>query len=237
MIDIVIPIYNLRLRGYERLKWLLYSLSIQETKSLNSIYIVIGSNQDEFVRIKSIVSALPYKGVFIIHNPLREYCKPKLLNRGITASCLHSRADRIACVDVDNIFSPDFFSYASGRENCLLLHKIQAMPKNAPISEEIIREWQFPDYPDFPHGEFSCGAIQMAPKEWWQKVGGYDERLKGMGCEDVDIVLRAKRDELPVIWQFEGIILHQYHPPLPMRNFANNRDIVDNDPTIIRNQK
>lgn len=237
MIDVVIPIYNLRLRGYERLKWLLYSLSIQEPGVINRMTVVIGSNQDEYVRIKSILSASEIPGLCIIHNPLREYCKPKLLNRGITDSCLHTRSKFVACVDVDNIFSPDFFHYASRKQDCLLLHKIQSMPKGAPISEEMIREWSFPDYPDFPHGEFSCGAIQMAPKTWWQRVGGYDERLKGMGCEDVDIVLRAKRDDLPVVWQFEGTILHQYHPPLPMRNFANNRHIVDNDPTIIRNQK
>ena len=109
---------------------------------------------------------------------------------------------------------------------------------------------------DYPRLRQTCkcvrpgvGAYMSAPREWWFKVRGFDERMKRWGAEDDDIKKRARRDgrRVHVLSRKKdreiGMkIYHQWHPKSKARLNSRtqqriNLRIFKKDNTIIRNNK
>ena len=55
------------------------------------------------------------------------------------------------------------------------------------------------------------GAAQCTTREWFFKVGGYDERMELYGAMDNDMTVRAEKDGLNIVWVEEGEMLHMHH--------------------------
>jgi len=97
----------------------------------------------------------------------------------------------------------------------------------------------------------SIGGFMSAPRSWWLKVRGFDERMKLYGCEDGDLCKRAEMDpeiESHVIeenYSPKVRFYHQWHPPMRLhqaigveivdRQYEINRLIKKNEYSIRRN--
>lgn len=56
---------------------------------------------------------------------------------------------------------------------------------------------------------FSCNMV--VPREWLEKVDGFDESFKGWGKEDVDLGYRLYKAGIKIIVNNRLEVLHQYH--------------------------
>ena len=96
-------------------------------------------------------------------------------------------------------------------------YKLQQMNPNIDIKNLNIT-----DYYSIKH---LCGGINIVPRDCFEKVGGFDERFKGWGCEDDAFTLR-----LNALCGHPGRIntslLHMYHPDAPRNNFKRNQHLL-----------
>lgn len=105
----------------------------------------------------------------------------------------------------------------------------------------------------------SVGSFFCAPRDWWFKVRGYDERFQMYGIEDWEIWKRSGRDKLRKVFIGKKCKLpiqpprggcklyHQFHLPFQKRAGISikeynlyrerNRLIYDGDTSIIRNDE
>jgi len=86
------------------------------------------------------------------------------------------------------------------------------------------------------------GSCMGAPKDWWLKVGGYDERYSVWGYVDIDVAFRAKTDGRR--WHDisgDAKIRHQYHKHIRFDRdgvqaaIKHNRDIFYGTRGVVRN--
>lgn len=205
MIDIIIPVWNLKERGIDRVWNSVYSLSFQ-AEYINKIIIVDGSTPENFDFLAKRLA--PLQGL-VIHQyyPLKEYNQPKLFNRGIAMS----KAEYIMTTGADFLFSRDFLGWCMHyRDPDKLLHKEVKMLPKIHISKYRIEKWEFPDAPYNQYGKRANGGCQYATSEFFKKVG-YDERLSGFGCMDNMLAYQAIINDMHIHWIAEGEILHQWH--------------------------
>lgn len=233
MIDVIIPVHNIAKRGLARVYNSVYSLLKQD---VNQIFIINSSTDNEFNILNSL---LKFKKVVHVHIPSEEFNKPKLLNYGLKLSS----TDYIFMTDADYVFKSDLLKVCKKHRspNRILLKEVK-MLKNMNITKQVIDRWLFPlriPFNDF--GKIADGAMQYAKREWFLKVGGYDERMSGLCGMDNDMHARAVRDGLEDYWVTESEILHQYHKvekELKQANSAKrNWRLIDSDKTIKRNEK
>lgn len=93
-------------------------------------------------------------------------------------------------------------------------------------------------------GNLGIGAVMSAPRAWWHRVRGFDERMRGWGGPDSDLWKRAELDGMKRVIA-EAKIYHQQHPPTKykLRRGVNyllyrwNRLIWQLDKSIIRNNE
>jgi len=93
-------------------------------------------------------------------------------------------------------------------------------------------------------GNLRIGAVMSAPREWWHKVRGFDERMRGWGGPDTDLWKRAGLDGIKRIVS-TAKIQHQHHPPTKYKQrrgvyyllYRFNRFIWRFDQSIIRNNE
>ncbi|GAG98896.1 unnamed protein product, partial [marine sediment metagenome] len=149
--------------------------------------------------------------------------------------------------DVDCILEPRVV------EEIIKKHKEKPMiiaigPSNLPKSININKLVLPRDYAELSkvkkkYGFPSVGAFVSAPRTWWWKVRGFDERMSGWGPIDRDLWTRAQRDieikcqrarhlNLP-----ETRIYHQYHEVRTRANLGFNRLIWTRDKTIVKNRE
>ena len=63
----------------------------------------------------------------------------------------------------------------------------------------------------------TCGGLQCAHIDLWNKIRGYDERYVGWGSEDMDLMSRMKMAGAKIVWMGEGgiggniMVFHQPH--------------------------
>jgi len=98
------------------------------------------------------------------------------------------------------------------------------------------------------------GGVMSAPRNWWHKVRGFDERMRGWGAEDDDMWARAERDERD-LFNIQSLklphikVYHQWHSiPFLIRTkqmskekykelWRINKSIWKDNKTIIRNDE
>lgn len=72
----------------------------------------------------------------------------------------------------------------------------------------------------------SMGGINILPRKYFYKVGGFDERFKGWGCED-DAFSLAMYYLCGPYTRLEGNTMwHLYHPRASLINYHNNREVL-----------
>lgn len=65
------------------------------------------------------------------------------------------------------------------------------------------------------------GAINIVPRKYFEKVGGFDERFKGWGCED-DAFQMSLNSLYGPCGKINNTLWHMYHPPANRDNYTNN---------------
>lgn len=236
-IEVIIPIHNLRKRGFERIRNSIYSLNIQKINV--NINLCDSSNLDEHNQLIEELKGLKYTMHRI--KGLKEFNKPILLNEGVK----RTTGNFILCTDADYIFRDDFSECLLNniQPNRMIIKKVKMLPKNLMTNESRIENWFFPDLPLNPFGEWADGGCQFAHRSWFEHCGGYDERMNGWCGMDNDMTQRFKRNGGDLFWMNESEFLHQWHPIMKGKNkneiakTKSNWYIRDNDKTIIRNIK
>lgn len=229
---------NLLDRGTCRVRNFLYSISHQDgIQAPPQVIIVDVSNDGSFKSIRKF--AKEYKAM-CIHAPLPAdgpWNKCVALNAGLNE--VNTRYTMFT--DIDYIFAPNFFSIANKRMSSkrFLLCRTHDSGKHQ-------------DFTDYDHSKFDdiiarckahkrcgMGACQLALTRWFRRHGGYDERMQMWGVMDNDIVLRAKRSKLDVVWiDKKTSIIHQWHvsnKKSAKKHKEKNVKIYRNDNTIKRN--
>jgi len=219
MIDVVIPIYNIKKRGFDRLDYMLYSLHKQDVRKA---IIVDSSNDGGEHEIKHITKN--YNFGQYLHLRSQEFNKPKLLNYGIG----QATTDYIMCTDVDYIFSSDYIRVCKVHrsETKMLYKEVQMLPKMI-IRKKNIDIWQFPKTTDNPHNKLANGACQYTTRKWFIE-NPYDERMSGWGVMDNMNCYMAKKSGLEIEWLDQGKILHQWHQVYKLRTSQSHKDFNRN---------
>jgi cellulose synthase/poly-beta-1,6-N-acetylglucosamine synthase-like glycosyltransferase len=146
------------------------------------------------------------------------WCKPLALNSAIRAT--RPEHDYLMTMDADMILAPNFLTVALetlGRApRSLVLCRSLDLPQSArvpPTVSELRDAYARLCRTARPRGRHGTGGIQLAERRFFFDVRGYDEELVWWGAEDGDMVARARRAGLPVVW-LDGrtSMLHQWHP-------------------------
>lgn len=171
-----------------------------------------GSGVGEARRIASAADAF---GARVVATPERGvWNRARALNVGIQAAT----APWVLCTDVDLIFAPNLVSTAleeaerPGRRAMVLCH-CWDLPSTLPE-----RDWALSDFTALRERAAlrktrGTGACQVARRDFFFRVRGYDERYRYWGAEDVDMSSRAEAFGLELVWISDRTcVLHQWHP-------------------------
>jgi len=239
MIDIVIPVHNLR-RTLNRVYFSLYSLS-KQLSFINRVYVSDSSDEGLYQALNGLIKTFPF--VTHLWKKHYEFNKPLLYNRVLKIT----KAEWIMFTDCDYLFQKDLLRACRRHrgQDRLLLKEVKSLP-NMNMSIPRIETWNFPklhnyDYINKMGENLANGACQYGTVEWFRKVGGYDERMSGWSAMDNDMVNRAKRDGLKIQWIKESQILHQFHRSEKYDSFeskkqyARNQKLLHSDKSIVKN--
>lgn len=173
------------------------------------------------------------------------------LSRARNIGIRRANAKYVASLDVDCIMEPDVVKTSVIRyeenPNYFVVSRVCHCPKDLDVKSLVLPQ----DY-QLLRGRCECvrpgvGAYMSAPREWWFKVRGFDERMKRWGAEDDDIKKRARKDgrHLHVLSRKKDQgrrIYHQWHPKSGARLNSRrqqriNLRIFKKDNTLIRNKE
>lgn len=209
----IVPIRN---RSGVRLENCLHSLRWQEGVDHDEIEIVIsdfGSDDTHRASIDALAETYNARVVYMATDEV--WNRSKVLNIGIQAS----RGQIAFCTDVDMIFAPNFLksildTHQAGGEKVMALCRCHDMPESIPE-----KRWTREDYEELQAASeirqtSGTGACQAAPRRFFEKVQGYDEKFLYWGAEDNDMCSRAERYGLKLIWMDGTAMLHQWHPTM-----------------------
>jgi GT2 family glycosyltransferase len=123
----------------------------------------------------------------------------------------HADVKTLLFTDADMLFPHDWFEYAQAYqmndETMLLTHSRDLPPELTVLHYES----KFLESISSAHPDLGEGAGMIVSKEWFRRVRGFDETYKIWGCEDNDIVHRARLDGLRVEWIANTFVVHQWH--------------------------
>jgi len=138
-------------------------------------------------------------------------------------------ADHVLSLDADLILEPEtlrlLYNCHKENPNSLIVNRLHYLPEGEQSKPGV-------------------GAVMSAPREWWHKVHGFDERMHGWGGPDSDLWKRAELDGMKRIIA-KAKIYHQPHPPTKYKQrrgfyyflYRVNRFIWRFDQSIIRNNE
>lgn len=199
-VTVILPIYNLRKRGLKRVLNSVFSLQNQKC----DVIVVDGSEEGQYNDLAMLLRGLKVEHV---HLPLKEFNKPKLLNKGIELST----TKYIFCSDADYIFRSDLISVCEVmRGEKVLLHKKVKMLPAANITTQRIKQWSFPPCKFNPWGTLANGAMQYATREFFIEFP-YNEEMSGFGAMDNLTAYVAANNGFKIRWVSDSEILHQHH--------------------------
>ena len=210
-ISAVIPIRN---RSGARLENCLKSLRWQDYDA-DKVEIVIsdfGSDPDHAAGVRELAETYDVKVVRVENDEI--WNRSKALNHGIQ----RTTGKFVFCTDVDMIFAPEFISTVlatQAREN----DQAFVVCHNRDLPEHVeMQVWSLDDFPyllgeaDF-RGPKGTGPCQVARREFFERIRGFDEGYKFWGQEDNDMRYRANSSGLREIWiHDQTAMLHQWHP-------------------------
>lgn len=109
------------------------------------------------------------------------------------------------------------------RLNYLTLEQTNSLQQMKP--SVIINNINFTGYKE-RDCKFIYGGISIVPREYFEKVGGFDERFKGWGFED-DAFQRSLDALCGHHNRIRTSLWHMYHPPAPRNNKEKNKDLLN----------
>jgi len=151
-----------------------------------------------------------------LHEPEPVWSRSRAVNIAVKHSNRFARY--ILPTDLDMLFSPNFIeavlrTHLALKDRCFVISDALDLPPEAmakvfdPV-HEFDRLRDAATYRDC----VGSGACQSTTRAWWHLVHGYDERLRGWGYEDDDLLTRARRSRLlPITIQDRADMLHQWH--------------------------
>jgi GT2 family glycosyltransferase len=136
------------------------------------------------------------------------------LNIGIR----EARGHYVLCTDIDMVFAPSFVptlcaAQQAAGDRALAVCRCRDLP-----AELALERWEVADYPSLLarsgyRERLGTGACQMAPRSFFERVRGYDQKYVFWGMEDQDLFQRAIRAGLEPRWVHDQTsMLHQWHP-------------------------
>ena len=211
-ISAVIPLRN---RTGIRLENCLRSLRWQKLPAPAELEIVLsdfGSDPEHASSIETL--AKKYDARVVRTRTAETWNRSRALNVALRSV----RSPISFCTDADMLFEGSFvptildeLRNAPGR--ALVLCRCRDLPDLGPE-----RPFEERDYPELKaqatmRVAMGTGACQATSTDWFNSVGGYDEKYVYWGFEDKDMVHRAAKAGLELHWIHERTsMLHQWHP-------------------------
>ena len=191
-----------------------------------------------------------------------EWCPPRANNIGIRKTS----TETVIKTDADLILEPraveDTLQHMRDKRTFIIRQPL-FLPRQLDLSTlSFPRDYQKIRAQKLHYQLPSYGGFFAAPKQWWNKVRGYDERYKIYGCNDWDLWNRALKNGMnrrifgkPGNKGMKGIteytknslVYHQWHPkPWIRLNVTQekfklykktNRQIYNASKEVIRNNK
>jgi hypothetical protein len=133
----------------------------------------------------------------------------------IAASTAPLKTTHFVFTDADMIFPGPWFSFAEkwiqSNPDSVGITRSRDLDANAlQHLDQASDEWIFRN--SVPHAsDLGHGAAMVVPREWFEKVGGFDEFYVTWGAEDNDLTSRAEWDGRSVSWIPEAWVAHQWH--------------------------
>ena len=245
--SVVVPVGNLY---GARVRNCLRGLQLQTMGSLEVIVVDYGSTPENH---RLLMETLEPFDCTVLRFPTRDVWSMSL-SRNI--GLRRARGEYVATLDADCVLTPEVL------KRVFSLH--MEMPRLITMSPYCLHKDSDVEDMDLPgdfeklrayKGEYlagSVGGFMSAPRNWWLKVGGFDERMKIYGCEDGDLCRRAGTDseiEMYLIeenHESEVKFYHQWHPPMRLyqsigieavqRQHERNKWIKKSDDSIRRNK-
>lgn len=225
LLSVIVPVRN---RAGRRLENCLRSLRWQDLPE-DEVEVIV-SDFGSAPEMRAATAALAERfGARVLFTPAEEvWNRSRALNIGIRAA----RGRYVLCTDADMIFAPTFLrtlveAQREAEDGALVVCRCRDLPDDVP--EQV---WQRSDYPALlaraPFREkLGTGACQMARREAFARLHGYDEQYVFWGMEDNDFRFRARRAGLAERWVHERTsMLHQWHPSdrgtRPVRKMLND---------------
>jgi glycosyltransferase involved in cell wall biosynthesis len=225
LLSVIIPVRN---RAGVRLENCLRSLRWQVVEDANIEIVISDFGSDETYR-QAIQSLGDTYGCRVVYTATQDlWNRSRALNIGVRAA----EGKYLLCTDADMIFQGNFLQalldeQRAGQDKAFILCRCRDLPESV---EE--RSWAGADYAQLLDASdyrerFGVGACQMATRDFFMHIHGYDEGYVFWGCEDRDLHFRSERFGLETRWVHERTsMLHQWHPTLrgerPFRKMLND---------------
>ena len=207
-ISVVVPTWG---QSTVLLKRMLYTLVNQTQPPLEVI--IVDGGPSESHNVQALASGI----VRVIKAHIPQFNLSRLFNIGIR----RARGEYIMTTGNDRLLSKNFLEVASRSvsHRGMLGGTWGMLRKNANLSGDIFDRWAaicscvIPD----STGKVNPGSFQIASKDWFCKVRGFDETMP-FAYVDSDITGRAVRSGLfrPGYSYKEAQLLHQWHKPSPL---------------------
>jgi glycosyltransferase involved in cell wall biosynthesis len=216
-IDFIIPVRD---RDVERLKRCVNSLKSQWTKRI----IVVDYGSKEPIKLDGVEIIRVEREKYPIWN------KSHVLNIGIKKSS----ANYVGTVDVDIVIGPSFIAKVLARRTieepeffyCGNVMRIEPRFLDKGIPHEVLKNFAKTWDGGQLRNNGAVGGIQIFPREWIFKIGGYDENFKYWCGPDSDMLLRAVRSIGSTHMDAE-IIYHQEHERKKWENLEDPNEIEE----------
>ncbi|KIG18647.1 hypothetical protein DB30_07662 [Enhygromyxa salina] len=207
----VIPVRD---RSGPRLDNCLRSLRWQQLEpgALEIVITDYGSSAEQAAALRDLCECYGVRLVRVDANGV--WNRARALNYGIQ----QATGRYVFCTDADMIFAPNFVqtlldTQAAERDAAFVVCHCRDLPER--LAEQT---WTLEDFPQLlaaaPFRKATgTGACQVARREFFERVRGYDEGFSFWGQEDNDMRFRAGRAGLRQVWvQDQTAMLHQWHP-------------------------
>jgi len=212
VMTVVVPVRNL---GGARLFNCLTSLKQQTLKDVELIIADYGSSSEGFKGLMAIANQFDCT----VYRCETNFVWSLSIARNIGIRLALGKY--VATVDADVLLEPKVLETTlethSRRERSIIVSTVHYLPKLDLDDIKLPR-----DFPKFAkigkNPGWGFGAFMSTSRSWWHKVRGFNEKMKGWGAEDDEILFRAKLDKRQkiMIQELDGFTLskvyHQYHP-------------------------
>ncbi len=148
-----------------------------------------------------------------LHRPLDGVFNLALCRNHAWRHFVDDSDDYVGFCDIDMLLPPDhaltaWRRYLSSGHELTLLAPAYYLDQ---ASSDRLRAWADPDRDDLRHWRVFPGGCLLFARTLFERLRGYDERYRGWGAEDEDLVERAAR-QAPLVVDRLVKLLHLEHP-------------------------